>query len=335
MSRYRAGPEKYTRHVVDIIGAPFDLCGMRLGSRLGPAAIRLAGLAEALHGLGLAAQDLGDVAVDLNPTSGPGMRNFQPLLECIRLLKSKVAGSIEAGRLPVVLGGEHTLAVAGVSAALKAYGENLAVLWIDAHADVNTPGSSATGNIHGMPISALWGTPSEAEAEVDAQWQELLNLLGPAKLEPTKTAWFGLRDVDVSERHRMHGLPVTMHDVDRYGVDACVGMITRWLGDFRGTHLWISFDVDALDPILAPGTGTAVRGGLTYREAHLLAELLHEALRVSQIQLAGVDLVETNPLVDRNNETAQVAVEWIASLFGKTILGNDLLANESMARKGR
>ncbi len=306
--------------MVQIIGAPFDLCGLRLGSRLGPAAIRLAGLVDALRDQGVDSRDNGDVMVNLVPDDAPGLKNFAPLMYCARTLNLAVADYLVMGDIPIVLGGDHTLASAGVAAAVRQYGDELAVLWIDAHADVNTPGSSETGNVHGMPLAALWGLPSEVEGVADAQWEELKDLSRPAYLAPEQTAWFGLRDVDVAERSRLTGLPISMHDVDRYGVAAMVDRFHQWLADREITHLWVSFDVDSLDPVYAPGTGTTVRGGLSYREAHLLAELLHEGLQNGGHQLAGVDIVEVNPLVDRNNETAEVAVEWIASLFGKAIL---------------
>jgi arginase len=306
--------------MVQIIGAPFDLCGLRLGSRLGPAAIRLAGLVDALRDLGIESRDNGDVMVNLVPDDAPGLKNFGPLMYCARTLNMAVADYLVMGDIPIVLGGDHTLASAGVAAAVRQYGDELAVLWIDAHADVNTPGSSETGNVHGMPLAALWGLPSEAEAPADAQWEELKDLSRPTYLAPAQTAWFGLRDVDAAERSRLNGLPISMHDVDRYGVAAMMDRFHQWLADREITHLWVSFDVDSLDPVYAPGTGTTVRGGLSYREAHLLAELLHEGLQNGGHQLAGVDIVEVNPLVDRNNETAEVAVEWVASLFGKAIL---------------
>jgi len=306
--------------MVQIIGAPFDLCGLRLGSRLGPAAIRLAGLVDALRDQGIESRDNGDVMVNLVPDEAPGLKNFAPLMYCARTLNLAVADYLVMGDIPIVLGGDHTLASAGVAAAVRQHGDELAVLWIDAHADVNTPGSSETGNVHGMPLAALWGLPSEVEGVANTQWEELKDLSRPAYLAPAQTAWFGLRDVDAAERSRLTGLPISMHDVDRYGVAAMVDRFHQWLADREITHLWVSFDVDSLDPVYAPGTGTTVRGGLSYREAHLLAELLHEGLQSGGHQLAGVDIVEVNPLVDRNNETAEVAVEWIASLFGKAIL---------------
>ena len=307
--------------MIELIGVPFDLCGMERGCRLGPAAIRLAHVAAAISAQGIEVRDRGDVRMPAEPTTNPGMRNYLPLRECVTELKAAVQGILEDGSTPLVLGGEHTPVMATVAAAVNFWKGELAVLWIDAHADANTPGSSPTGNIHGMPLAALWGLPSETTGVPDAEWRELLDLLGPVRLRPEWTAWYGLRDVDPEERPRLTSHAVTMPDVDRYGVEATVRGVVDWLVQTGAPRLWISFDVDALDPILAPGTGTAVRGGLSYREAHLLAELLHEFLAEAGIPLAGIDLVETNPLADRMNETAAMGVEWVASLLGKTVLG--------------
>lgn len=309
--------------MISIIGAPFDLCGKRLGSRLGPAAVRLAGLREALEDLGLRVQDRGDVPAPSPCTTPDGLRNFAALVECVGYLRHVTEGAIEAGTIPIVLGGEHTLAAATVAAGLHQSQGDLAVLWIDAHADINTPGSSETGNVHGMPLAALQGMPSGTEGVQDEEWNALLASLGPTRLQPERAAWYGLREVDAVERTRLQGLPVSMHDVDRHGVERTVDRFDRWMRDTGAKYLWISFDVDALDPVLAPGTGTAVRGGLSYREGHLMAELLREYLDAPHCpyRLMGVDVVETNPLYDTENATAKMAVEWIASLFGKTILG--------------
>lgn len=309
--------------VIDIIGAAFDLCGYAEGSRLGPAAIRLAGLQAELEKLGLKSRDRGDVVGPGPYTDEDGMRNFPPLLATVRGLRERTREALQDDSLPLVLGGEHTLAVGCVSAALDFFGGDLAVLWIDAHADINTPGSSETGNLHGMPLAALAGMSSGVDGTPDREWNKLLQALGTTKLDPTRIAWCGLRDVDSAERERLNGFAASMHFIDRHGIERFVDDLDAWLKKISAKRLWISFDVDALDPILAPGTGTAVRGGLTYREGHLLAELLHEALHTPDCpyKLAGVDLVEVNPLQDTNNATAKVAVEWVASLFGKTILG--------------
>jgi len=311
--------------VIEVIGVPFDLCGKRLGSRLGPAAIRLAGLIEAFNDLGLTIADRGDVAASNQSDESEGLRNFQPLFECTTRLRTVAREIIEAGNTPIVLGGEHTLAMGGISAALNHFAGGVGLLWIDAHADINSPGTTDTGNLHGMPIAALAGMPSGSSGVTDDQWRRLQAALVPKRnLALASTVWFGLRDVDSAERGRVaSGCAITMHDIDRHGVEATVTRIDTFLRQAGVRHLWISFDVDALDPVLAPGTGTGVRGGLTYREAHLTAELIREFLDTPDCPytLAGVDIVETNPLFDSQNDTAKMAVEWLASLFGKTILG--------------
>jgi len=245
-------------------------------------------------------------------------------VRCVERLRRVASETLEAGKIPLVMGGEHTLAVAGISAALQHFDGDLGLLWIDAHADINTPGSSTTGNIHGMPLAALAGWPSEATRELDVEWRELREVLGDGPwLDLQRVIWYGLREVDLVERPRLTGLPITMHEIDRHGVEAVVGLIDERFRNLGVRNLWISFDVDALDPIFAPGTGTAVRGGLTYREAHLTAELIREALDAEDCpyRLVGVDLVETNPVYDSLNATANMSVGWLASLFGKTILG--------------
>lgn len=316
-----AGKTDTVLSVIEIIGAPFDLCGAQLGSRLGPASIRLAGLSAALERMQLSAVDAGDVPVDLTRPPGPGLRNFDALLSCVGELRRAVALALAHGRVPLVLGGEHTLAAASVSAALEAYGDDLAVLWIDAHGDVNTPGTSETGNVHGMPLAALAGRSSGVDGIRDSQWNALVQTLGTHRLHPERTAWFALRDVDPQERPYLGRHAITMHDIDRHGITAMVERLAEWIRELGVGHLWVSFDIDSLDPQDAPGTGTAVRGGLTFREAHLLAELLYEQFEAGPVRLAGVDVLEVNPLIDRYNETAKMAVDWIASLFGKRILG--------------
>lgn len=314
--------------MVDLIGVPFDLCGRRQGSRLGPAALRLAGLAEALAEMGLDVCDLGDVMIRVFGEPEDGLRSFASAQDAYTSLRDKVEASARAGRMPMVLGGDHSLAIGSIAGALKVWGERLAILWIDAHVDINTPGTSPSGNLHGMPVAALMGFPSGKSGTVDEQWRILTErVVGSPYVAAGRFGWIGLRDVDRGERAALQGLPesyaTTMQDIDRFGVQRVVNGFDAWMRQNGATHLWISFDVDALDPILAPGTGTAVRGGLTYREAHLSAELLREHLDQPgcPYQLVGLDLVETNPLYDSHNETARLAVEWIASLFGKSILG--------------
>jgi arginase len=177
-----------------------------------------------------------------------------------------------------------------------------------------------------MPLAALTGLKTRAKGAQRKQWDEIAKIVGPTKLDPKKLAWLGLRDVDrgeVQNLKRVPGsLPLTMQDVDALGASGALQRIVAHFKRAKAKALWISFDVDCLDPVFAPGTGTAVRGGLTYREGHLIAETLHALLfqRQPPFKLAGLDVVEVNPLADTNNETANVAMEWVLSLFGKTIL---------------
>lgn len=314
---------------MEIIGVPFDFCGKRSGSRLGPAAVRLAGLHEALRGIGLTVSDGGDIPAPQTPTEADGgLKNFVPGWRCVQDLKARVERTLRAQDLPLVLGGDHFIALGSIAAALSHFGNDLAVIWIDAHADLNTPATSPSGNLHGMPFAALLGLPSGCEGLVNHQWKELISSsFLECKLGPDRSAWFGLRELDAGEQNVINYLPgrfvMTMHDVDRWGVVQCLERFDRWMQTIGVRNLWISFDVDVLDPLLAPGTGTAVRGGLSYREMHIFGEVLYEILARPNCpyKLAGLDLVEINPLTDTNNITALTAVEWISSLFGKRILG--------------
>lgn len=307
--------------MIEILGAPFDLCGLRPGSRMGPAALRMAGLSEALRELGEEVIDGGDVSPSGPVTDAEGLCNFTPFLEMARELRTLALTSLRRDRVPILLGGDHSIGVAGVSAALEALDGDVALLWIDAHADINTPATSGSGNLHGMPVAALQGYASGVTGRRDEEWGQLAGVLGGGRLRPERTAWLGLRDVDLHEKPRVKaGLGLTMTDIDRYRVTGCLERLDEFFAKTGAKNLWISMDVDVLDPVLAPGTGTAVRGGLTYREAHLLAELLHERIAEGRYRLVGLDIVETNPLIDKENSTAKMAVEWTLSLFGKTIL---------------
>lgn len=312
--------------MVDILSAPFDGGGARLGSRLGPPALELAGLREALEDQGQVVaswQHLNNPAP--NPLA-PGLRAFNACLTAVKDLRAAALVSLRAGHLPIAVGGEHSISMGSISAALDYAEGDLAVLWIDAHADVNVPGVSASGSLHGMPLGALAAMPSGVDGLIDSQWEELISVAGAKHpLSMGRVAWLGLREVDSPEAETIATsdgcLAITMHHIDRYGMVAAVDRFDAWMWACGAKNLWISFDVDVLDPILAPGTGTAVRGGLTYREGHLMAELLREKLDAGQYRLLGLDVVEVNPLEDSANSTARIVVEWVASLFGKTILG--------------
>ncbi|HXH60982.1 MAG TPA: arginase family protein, partial [Fimbriimonadaceae bacterium] len=215
--------------------------------------------------------------------------------------------------------------IGSIAGALRKYGDGLAVLWVDAHMDLNTPDTSPSGNLHGMSLAALSGLKPQSSSALDEEWMFLLEeIVGEPFLSPQNIAWLCLRDVDegeVANSKLLPGcLPLTMQDVDQDRIVGCLQKIFDHFQKGGAKALWVSFDVDSLDPLFAPGTGTAVRGGLTYREGHLIAETLHEFFEGSSVKLAGLDIVEVNPLVDRNNETANVAMEWALSFFGKTIL---------------
>lgn len=302
--------------MIALIDASFDLGGRALGARLGPDSLYLAGLKEELERCGE------EVSISpafwrsdpQEPTDQAGIR--ERALEFYPQLRDSVASAMKRGDCPVVLGGDHSLSIGSLAGALSE-ADDLAILWLDAHADINTISSSPSGNLHGMPMAAALGLPDE-----DAVWQQILSeVMLDRTIPPGRCAWLGLRDVDAGESRNLADLDgaliYTMQDVDKIGVPAAMDRIAEWLEASGAKRLWVSFDVDALDPVLTPGTGTAVRGGFTYRESHLIAECLYEM----PCELAGMDIVEVNPLLGERNTTAQAAVEWTASLFGKTILG--------------
>lgn len=311
---------------MELIGVPFDLCGRQLGSRLGPGAIRIAGLRESLLALREEVVDNDDIQVPalLPNEPGPGLKHFDAGYAVFQKLFDRVTAALDAHRIPLVLGGDHSISIGSVSAALAKYGANLGLFWIDAHADLNTPDTSPSGNIHGMSVAALLSEESPATKGLAADHWEKLCALSQTPLNPKHAGWLGLRDVDTGEANRIKekaGYYSTMNQVDRNGIVHQMEEWNDWMVREGVKYLWLSFDVDVLDPNLAPGTGTAVRGGLTYREMHLMAEMLSEFLDRKNYELVGLDVVETNPLNDTNNATAKVAVEFIDSLFGKTILG--------------
>ncbi|MBS1716482.1 MAG: arginase [Armatimonadetes bacterium] len=310
-----------------LIGVPFDYCGRVYGSRLGPAAIRLAGLHEDLTSTGVQFEDANDLPIGPEISEEGGLRNFAPFMAMARKLSESVEAALDLDQCPIIFGGDHSIAIASVGAALKHTQGDLAVLWIDAHADLNTVASSASGNLHGMSLGVLTGRPSGVEGLADEQWKQLSSLF-PIRLRRQNIAWIGLRDLDPFERDFLVETPnayrITMQEVDRLGMPRVMDGLNAWLELTGCKNLWISFDVDALDPVYAPGTGTPSHGGLTYREAHLCAEMLFEFLHspVCPYKLCGVDIVEDNPLQDNNNQTAQLAVQWLSSLMGKRIINS-------------
>jgi arginase len=299
-------PDKKT---VAIIGAALDLGAGRRGVDMGPSAIRYAGLDDRLGELGLGIIDWGNVetAVAEATAAGDPRARFLPEIKeaCDRVAR-RVARAAQDGRVPVVLGGDHSVAL-GTLGGLAAARSPGGVLWLDAHGDLNTPETSPSGNVHGMPLAAALGRAGEAFAS--EAWPL------PA-LDPERVALIGVRSLDDGERRlvRETGIAVyTMTELDRRGLEAVVREALERVRGAAFVHL--SLDMDVLDPDVAPGVGTPVRGGLSYREAHLAMELVAESGL-----LGSLEIVEVNPILDRENATAQLAVELAASAFGATIL---------------
>ena len=298
------------RRPVSIIGAPLDLGQSRRGVDMGPSAIRYAGLEERLTEVGRAVTDRGNVIApepEALALVDERARFLPEILEACADLAALVEATVREGARPLVLGGDHAIALGTLSGLAAAAGQPGGVIWIDAHADLNTPQTSTSGNVHGMPLAAA--------IERSPEWFTHERLTLPA-LDPTRVALVGIRSLDPTERTFLpdSGLQVfTMSDIDRIGIESAMLQALDRVSGPGFVH--VSFDLDALDPEVAPGVGTPVRGGLTYREAHLACELLAES------GIAGsFEVVEANPILDRENTTALTAVELIASALGKAIL---------------
>lgn len=294
---------------ISLVGAPMDLGADRRGVDMGPSAIRYASLNEKLRLLGHDVDDLGSVHAPDPDTRSPGdakLKYLEQIVACAEELAERVKDAIIGGSLPIVMGGDHSVALGSVSGAANAQG-TIGVIWIDAHADYNTDQTTPSGNIHGMILAALAGYG-------DAR---LVNAAGPGPhVDPRRIVVIGARDLDDGERALLHSTGVhvrTMTDIDRKGIYA----VTQEAIDIAtqgATGLHVSFDMDAVDPSEAPGVGTPVPGGITYREAHLAMELIAESAR-----LTSLDLVEVNPILDRENRTAILATELALSAVGKRI----------------
>lgn len=302
-----------TRQSVGVLGVPLDLGAGRRGTDMGPSAIRLAGLSQKLKRLGVEVRDHGYVAVAAPETRDPGREDLRFGREiqrtCARL-RDRVRTILSGGSVPLVLGGDHSIAmgtVAGVASHFAERNESIGLIWVDAHADLNTPQSSPSGNVHGMPLATILGVGDET-----------LVGLGPKVpwVDPSRVAILGLRDVDAGEKKRIrdHGIRVfSMKEIDERGIHDCMlDALAVATNKTAGFHL--SFDMDSLDPDVAPGVGTPVPGGLTYREAHLACELAAETTK-----LVSLEIVETNPILDERNTTGKLAVEFALSALGKTI----------------
>jgi arginase len=297
-----------------LIGVPLDLGGNRRGVDMGPSAIRISGLTEQLGMLGVVVTDKGDIPSPLPEVKGPGdprKRYIRDITRVCQKLYQTALASLHDGALPIVLGGDHSLGAGSVAATatwLRGRSQPLGLIWVDAHADINSPATSPSGNVHGMPLAALLGGDP----------LELARIGGPdASIRPEHTVLVGIRNLDDREKEIVRASGVhafTMKDIDRLGI---AGVMDRALAAASagtgGIH--VSFDLDVCDPAIAPGVGTPVKGGLDYREAHYVMEAVAESGR-----LVALDLVEVNPALDVRNTTAELATELATSALGKRIL---------------
>lgn len=299
---------------VRIIGVPVDLGASRRGVDMGPSAMRVCQLGPQLQALGFDVRDIGNIPVPIPESQNPGNAKLKYLKEIAtysEALAKATYDSLVAGEIPLVLGGDHSLGIGSISGVSRYYHERqqkIGLLWLDAHGDINTPETSLSGNIHGMPVSHLLGLGTK----------DLNSIAGfsPA-IDPQKTVLIGLRDLDTGEKKIIRELGVkayTMRDIDELTLRRVMTEALEIVNDGTvGFH--VSFDVDWLDPQVAPGVGTAVSGGGTYREGHLAMECIADSGR-----MLSMDIAEVNPLLDYSSRTAQTAVEMALSAFGKHIL---------------
>lgn len=297
-----------SRHI-RIFGVPMDLGQRRRGVDMGPSAIRYAGLHDQLRALGYTLTDSGNLSVPLPENEPPDTsraRHLHSIAGVCWDIYQQALVCADSGELPIFLGGDHSLSIGTVSA-ITAGQPEIGVLWVDAHGDFNTPEITPSGNVHGMALAALLGQGAP----------ELTGIGRPGpKMQASQVVILGARDIDAQEKKALRAagvLVITMREVDTMGVAAAAQQALAHFSHLRRIH--VSLDMDALDPAEAPGVGTPVPGGFSYREAHLLMEILHDAGKV-----ASLDIVEINPILDDRNRTARLAVELVASLFGKSIL---------------
>jgi arginase len=299
---------------VSILGVPLGFGQSMAGVDLGPSAIRVAGLADRIAQLGYEVHDLDDLEIERprsHPAAGEKLKYLTEIHDACERLAAAVERIVDAGVLPITIGGDHSIAIGSISGAVKAFrrrNETLGLIYFDAHADMNTTETTPSGNIHGMPLAALLGFGAP----------ELVNVAGFApKLDPKMCAHVGARDIDPGERELIHRLGMrffTMREIDERGLNVCMDEAIAIAKQGTAGYC-VTFDVDALDPRDAPGSGTLVRGGLSYRESHLAMEKIAEAGGMRSLEV-----VEINTALDVNNRTAELGVELILSALGKTIL---------------
>ncbi len=296
---------------ISIIGIPMDFGQLLRGVDMGPAAVRYTGLISRLRELGHDVEDTGDISIpirDCHVCSDDGQGQEKYLKEITQICQSIYALGrpiVEKGRFPLFIGGDHSIAIGTVAAVVDK--DPIGLIWLDAHGDFNTPETSPSGNIHGMPLAALAGEGHD----------DLINVGHPGqKIHPENIVMIGQRDLDMGEKKRIKkaGITVfTMRDIDEQGISAVANKTLMKFAHLKRIHL--TLDMDALDPLEAPGVGTPVPGGISYREAHLLMEILSDSGKIGSM-----DLVEINPILDVANKTAELAVELTLSALGKSIL---------------
>lgn len=294
---------------IRVIGAPIDLGADRRGVDIGPTAIRYAGLSDQLIQLGYTVHDIGNLHIPLPESisiGNPRLKYLEPIIQVSEELAREVAAALKENEFPLILGGDHSLALGSISGVAQVY-PNVGILWIDAHADFNTTGTTPSGNIHGMILAALAGLGDKCLTDIGG-WSPKINM--------DTIVIIGARDLDAGEKNllREHHIHVfTMSDIDHRGIGEVMQQALAIAG--RGNQpIHVSFDMDSLDPREAPGVGTPVRGGLSYREAHFAMELISQSQ-----QMVSMDMVEVNSILDRENATAQLAVELVLSALGKKI----------------
>ena len=299
---------------VDVIGFPMDLGADRRGVDMGPSALRIAGIEEKLKTLGYQVLDLGDVIIrnqERQKVKFTKLKYLREIVKTSEMLAKKVEKSLDAGHFPLCLGGDHSMAlgtIAGIAAHCIKNKKRLGVIWIDAHTDMNTADTTPSGNIHGMPVAASLGLGSKDLTNI----KEII-----PKVKPENFYLIGIRSVDTLERKLIKkiNLPVyTMTDVDRKGINYIINKILKELKN-NVDHIHVSFDLDSVDPAIAPGVGTPVPGGLSYRETHLIMETIAECGCMSSLEVA-----EVNPILDDKNISAEFAAELVASSMGMRIL---------------
>ncbi len=297
---------------IHLIGVPMDLGAGRRGVDMGPSAIRIAGVGEKLKRLGHTVVDEGDIVIKAPEQQKIRNEKLRYLTEIVRactILSSKVETILEDSGFPLVIGGDHSIAIgttAGIASFARSRNKRPGILWIDAHGDMNTDRTTPSGNIHGMPLASALGLGAMELTSVGGDFR---------KVDPKDVVLIAIRDLDDGERENIRKLGVnifTMEQIDKYGMAVVMEKALRKLS--KVDYLHVSFDLDAVDPSVAPGVGTPVKGGLDYREAHLIMETLYEHGKVNSLEV-----VEVNPILDNRNQSAEFATELISSFFGKTI----------------